>query len=158
MTASLSDWDDTEPVDQVDEDLDVVVERYDLDDEDDDASVLYYGSVDEFVREFLFPLYRRRIDGDRANGSTSFRWDPQWWNHPEAVARLEALWRAWEHLRQDPSLGLSVWFRDHADHHMPILLSQFGPFRSSDHKATPDGGPLPYDAPPAGLYPDLRAH
>lgn len=155
MKAPLSDWDDTEPVD---EDLDVVVERYDLDNEDDDAPVLYYGSVDEFVREFLCPLYRRRIAGDRANGSTSFRWDPQWWNHPEAVARLEALWRAWEHLRQDPSLGLSVWFRDHADHHMPILLSQFGPFRSSDHKAAPDGGPLPYDPPPAGLYPDLRAH
>ncbi|MGI8558855.1 MAG: DUF4913 domain-containing protein [Solirubrobacteraceae bacterium] len=49
-------------------------------------------------------------------------WCPQWWRHAEAVARLESLWRAWEHLRHDAAPGLSVWFRDHADHHLTILL------------------------------------
>ena len=59
-------------------------------------------------------------------------WCPQWWRHAEAVARLEALWRAWEHLRQDAATGLSVWFRDHADHHMTILLDADGPFKGCD--------------------------
>lgn len=32
-------------------------------------------------------------------------------------------------LRQDPTTGISVWFRDHADHHMAVLLDpDSGPF------------------------------
>ena len=86
------------------------------------------------MQEWLFPVYRRSVLGhDRV-------WCPQWWRHAEAVARLESLWRAWEHLRQDAATGLSVWFRDHADHHMTILLDADGPFkgcdgRHSDHPA-----------------------
>ncbi|WP_306914878.1 MULTISPECIES: DUF4913 domain-containing protein [unclassified Arthrobacter] len=45
-----------------------------------------------------------------------------WYFHPEAVSRVEALWRAWEHLRLDGATGISVWFKDHADHHMSVLL------------------------------------
>ena len=78
------------------------------------------------MHEWLFPVYRRSILGhDRV-------WCPQWWRHAEAVARLESLWRAWEHLRQDAATGLSVWFRDHADHHMTILLDADGPFKGCD--------------------------
>ena len=64
------------------------------------------------------------------------------------------LWRAWEHLRLDGSTGLSVWFKDHADHHMSVLLSADGPFKG----CTPDDGhraklaPLPCEEPPAGLF------
>ena len=83
-----------------------------------DPPGLYYLTLGEWVAEWLFPVYRRSVRGhDRA-------WCPQWWKHAEAVARLEALWRAWEHLRQDPATGLSVWFRDHADHHMTVLLGR----------------------------------
>ena len=70
--------------------------------------------------------------------------------------RLEALWRAFEHLRRDPALGMSVWLRDHADHHLPILMSNFGPFRRSEDKVD-DGAPLPYFAPPKGLFIDVRS-
>jgi len=68
-------------------------------------------------------MYRRPLGGQ---GVT---WCPEWWRHAEAIARLEALWRAWEHLRLDPATGMSVWFRDHADHHMGVLLSADGPFK-----------------------------
>jgi hypothetical protein len=51
----------------------------------------------------------------------------EWWKHADAIARLEALWRAWEHLRQDPHAGMSVWFRDHADHHMEADAVARGP-------------------------------
>ncbi|WP_353710631.1 DUF4913 domain-containing protein [Arthrobacter sp. K5] len=42
---------------------------------------------------------------------------------------LEALWRAWEFLRLEGTAGMSVWWSDHADHHMSVLLSTDGPFK-----------------------------
>ena len=118
--------------------------------EDDD---LYFVDVDAWVRGWLIPTWERRIDGQRADGASGFRWSARWWDHPEAVFRLEALWRAWEALRLDAGTGMSVWLRDHADHHMPLLLSKYGPFRRSE-EAVPDGDPLPY-APPAYVRTDL---
>jgi hypothetical protein len=118
----------------------------------DDAPALMYGSVDEFVREYLRYMYTRPVGG----GNARYRWAGDWWRHPEAVARLEGLWRSWEHLRQDPATGASTWWRDHADHHMTILLSPDGPFARSKDTCDP-GEPLPYTEPPAGWFPDLRS-
>lgn len=112
---------------------------------------LYYGSVDEFVRDFLVPVFSRQV-GDRA----ARRWSAEWWRNPEAIVRLEALWRSWEHLRLDPATGMSVWLRDHADHHLGVLWDTEGPFAKSTDQARP-GDPLPYTAPPEGLFPDVRA-
>lgn len=111
---------------------------------------LYYGSVDEFVRDFLVPVFSRQV-GDRA----ARRWSAEWWRNPEAIVRLEALWRSWEHLRLDPATGMSVWLRDHADHHLGVLWDTEGPFAKSTNQARP-GQPLPYTAPPEGLFPDVR--
>lgn len=111
---------------------------------------LFYGSVDEFVREYLIKVYRRPVG---AQGG--MKWSARWWEYPEALSRLDALWRAWEHLRLDPATGMSVWWRDHADHHMPALLSPNGPFAASDDQ-NKRGESLPYEAPPAGLFPDMR--
>ena len=114
---------------------------------------LYYGSVDEFVREYLIGAYRRRIDGQQRV------WAANWWEYDEAVIRLDALWRAWEKLRQDASTGMSVWWRDHADHHMGVLLSPDGPFagvKETDENRNKKGEPLPYTPPPEGLFPDER--
>lgn len=115
---------------------------------------LYYGSVDEFVREYLRQVYRRAING------RSRVWAARWWEYDEAVIRLEALWRSWEHLRLDPSTGMSVWWRDHADHHMAVLMDPDGPFAAADTSADNNharkGAPLPYEAPPGGLFSDAR--
>ncbi|WP_422117706.1 DUF4913 domain-containing protein [Brachybacterium sp. UNK5269] len=114
---------------------------------------LVYGSVDEFVREYLRHVYRRQTSDHRV-------WAARWWEYDEAVIRLEALWRAWEHLRLDPSTGMSVWWRDHADHHMAVLMDPEGPFASAerygDENEALKGAPLPYEAPPEGLFPDAR--
>ena len=112
---------------------------------------LHFESVDEFVREYLRKVYRRRIDGRHRY------WAAQWWRYDEAVIRLEALWRAWEHLRLDPALGMSIWWRDHADHHLPILMSVDGPFASapeSPENRCKLGEPLPYQPPPPGMFPN----
>lgn len=105
---------------------------------------LFYPDVATFVADFLLPMYAR----------SSRTWCPQWWRHAEGIYRLEALWRAWEHLRLDPATGASVWLRDHADPHMAVLLHSDGPFKG----CTPDAGhrartkPLPADPPPRGLF------
>ena len=68
----------------------------------------------------------------------------------EAGVDVQALWRAWEALRLDATTGMSVWWRDHADHHLPILLSPDGPFARCAARAhqTP---PIPY--PPTPPHP-----
>jgi hypothetical protein len=90
-------------------------------------------------------------------GRADYRWSARWWESAEAIARLEAMWRAWEHLRMDASTGTSVWLRDHADHHLGVLMSPTGPWALSKDTAGPDE-PLPYEAPPEGLFPDVRDH
>jgi Domain of unknown function (DUF4913) len=84
---------------------------------------LYYPTLMAYVTEYLTPLYRRSVSG------TATTWCAQWWKHAEGITRLEALWRSWEHLRQNPHTGMSDWLRDHADHHMAVLLSADGPFK-----------------------------
>lgn len=84
---------------------------------------LMYPNLGAFVEDYLSIAYARDIDN-----RTTY-WCPEWWRHPEALARLDALWRAWEHLRHDNALGPSLWWRDHADHHMPALLGAEGPFK-----------------------------
>ena len=112
---------------------------------------LFFGSVDDFVREKLRYTHARRVGPQGSN-----RWDTNWCKYPEAISRLDALWRAWEALRLDGTFGRSTWWRDHADHHMRILLSPDGPFATSrSHNS--EGEPLPYNPPPAGMFVDVRS-
>lgn len=101
-----------------------------------------------WVREWLRHNYKRRIS--KGSGNV---WAADWWRYPEAVSRIESLWRAWEHLRLDPATGMSVWFRDHADHHMRVLMDpDWGPF--GKHGATTNDvtDPLPHEDPPEGFF------
>lgn len=100
-----------------------------------------------FVEDYLVHVYAHEI---RAQ-ITEPRWCPCWWEHPEAVARVEALWKAFEVQRLDAGTGMSVWFRDHADPCMAVLLAASGPFSQCDaenHKVRP---PLPVVAAPDWL-------
>lgn len=115
----------------------------------EDAPSLVFATVDLFVQEHLALNYRRNL-----NVQGGHTWCPEWWRHGEAISRLEALWRAWEDLRRDGKTGMSSWWRDHADHHMQILLSTDGPFKgcSVDKGHNPRLEPLPCIPPPAGLF------
>ena len=107
----------------------------------------YFATLPEWIEQWLLPVYRRSVRGHERV------WCPEWWRHPEAVARLDALWRAWEHLRLDAATGLSVWFRDHADHHMTILMAADGPFKGCDGKHSDRPvEPLPSTPPPQGMF------
>ncbi|GAA3883727.1 DUF4913 domain-containing protein [Streptomyces sedi] len=76
-----------------------------------------------WVDDILLPTYGREI-------STQAPWCPWWPQHPEAVARLHALWLSWrQHIAPDagPS-GPAIWHRDFLDHTMAQLRSPGGPF------------------------------
>ncbi|MEU4315377.1 DUF4913 domain-containing protein [Nocardia sp. NPDC024068] len=110
---------------------------------------MVYDNVGEFVQKYLISVYRRQV-----SDLSDTVWCPEWWKHPEAFARLDALWRAWEHYRQDGATGMSVWFLDHADKHMKVLLDPKGPFKycsvRNGHKDMLI--PLPVGEPPEGLF------
>ncbi len=116
----------------------------------DDELELFYPHVAAFVEDRLVYLYARRL-------GQQFVWCPEWYRHAEALSRLDSLWRAWEHLRLDPALGMSVWWRDHADPNMRALLDPDGPFAAcrGQHSEYPIP-PLPVEEPPAGLFFDQR--
>lgn len=112
----------------------------------DEATPLVYDSLDDFVREVICQVFRRTV-GPRA----SFRWASDWWNYPEAWVRLEAIWRAWEHLHHDPNLGVSVWMRDHADYHLAALWTPTTGVFTYSEETNDRNAPLPY----APLPPEL---
>ncbi|SEJ77795.1 protein of unknown function [Arthrobacter sp. yr096] len=114
------------------------------------APVLVYGSAEEFLHEQLLPTYVRSVTGKSA------KWCVEWYFHPEAVSRVAALWRAWEHLRLDPATGMSVWWKDHADHHMRVLLDPQGPCYNCDMKEHREPEHLEPRKAPAGWFPDVR--
>ncbi|SIS23201.1 DUF4913 domain-containing protein [Williamsia sterculiae] len=82
-----------------------------------------FDSVYAFVEEHLVYVYVRDVITD-----PEFRWCPQYMDHPEVMDRFEALWRAYEQLRQDPGTGMSTWWIEHADRQMAVIFHEKGPF------------------------------
>lgn len=82
------------------------------------------GALADWVAKVLVPVYGREP------GSLA-PWCPQWWEHPEAIARLHGLWLAWQELT-DPEtggrLGPALWHRDYLDPCMAQLRDAAGPF------------------------------
>lgn len=101
--------------------------------------------VEEWFDQYFRFLYRRKID---ARGRM---WASEWWRSAEAIARLEAIWRAWEVARLEPGTGISLWFQQHADYHMEFLMDpKTSPFvRSTDTAEVDD--PLPHTPVPSGM-------
>ncbi|WP_408669749.1 DUF4913 domain-containing protein [Sanguibacter biliveldensis] len=113
-------------------------------------STLYFEYVDEFVREYLIHHYKRPSPtaahqrcGHRNGGATKKR------STDQKISR-----RAWDFLRLDPSTGMSLWWRDHAEHHIVTLPGPGGPFRGASGKSD-RGEPLPYTAHPAGFFSNI---
>jgi hypothetical protein len=87
-----------------------------------------------WVAHWLCPNLEREI-------KRTFEWCPSWWDHPEAVQRIEALWRAWESLRLEGGTGMNTWWVDHADPQLAQLCNpDIGPF---GHCHTTHGRDIP---------------
>ncbi|MCX5246771.1 DUF4913 domain-containing protein [Streptomyces sp. NBC_00201] len=111
---------------------------------------LFYGNVNEFVVDRLVYLLTPPAP---ASGRV---WCTEWYRHAQALSRLDSLWRAWEMLRFDPSLGMSNWWLHHADPHWAALTDPVtGPFAQcvGGHRAP---APVQVMEPPDGLFFDQR--
>ncbi|AEN10804.1 MULTISPECIES: DUF4913 domain-containing protein [unclassified Streptomyces] len=88
-------------------------------------------ALTDWVNYLFLPVYGREI-------STMRPWCAQWHEHPEAVARLHALWLAWQQFT-DTEAGLSgpsTWHRDHLDQTLAHLRAPDGPFAACTTSAT----------------------
>lgn len=89
----------------------------------DDFQLVYQNSIDWFEQYWCY-VYRRE---------TSTRaplWCEAWWKHPEALTRIELMWRSWEAARQsDPMTGVAAWMVNIADPMMAQLFSPDGTFK-----------------------------
>ncbi|MFZ3476052.1 DUF4913 domain-containing protein [Streptomyces sp. 2.9] len=71
------------------------------------------------------------VPGYLAEPSSDARWCHLWFEHPVAVARLHALWLAWQELTDPASCGYtgpSTWHRDHLDPCLRELRPSTGPY------------------------------
>jgi hypothetical protein len=85
-----------------------------------------------WTHHVLLPVYGREI-------SSSDPWCPRWWEHPEAVAQLHALWLAWQELTDHSGglMGPLNWHRDCLGPVMNSLRDPSGPFagcKSGSHR------------------------
>lgn len=110
---------------------------------------MLFASVDVFVRAYVAPNWRHRL-GPRSH------WCAQWWRHPEAVGRFEALWEAFEVMRLEPAPAWSSFLRDHFDHHLTMLTCEGGTFdgcAATRHEQVHDPAPvLLVDPAPEALF------
>jgi len=112
---------------------------------DEEAYAAELEALRFWVDNLLLPTYGREVTTNRP-------WCRQWYEHPEAVARLHALWLAWQQLT-DIEAGLTgpnTWHRDHLDPTLIQLRAPDGPFAACttnpgrpNHRllATPQSGP-----------------
>ncbi|MGN9763080.1 DUF4913 domain-containing protein [Streptomyces sp. SD31] len=94
----------------------------------------------EWVEGVLVPGYLGEPSADQ-------RWCHLWFEHTPAVARLHALWLAWQELTDPATCGYtgpSVWHRDHLDPCLRELRGPGGPFKGCtkgehqiDHRMPP---------------------
>jgi hypothetical protein len=119
---------------------------------------LRYRTLPAFVEQYLANVYRREVSERGVEGTR--RWCPCWWDHGEAVARFDALWSAFEQLRQGTGPEMATWWTQYADPIMAAVLDPHGPFeycsvREGHRAAMPV---LPTVAPPEGLFEDGHAY
>lgn len=104
-----------------------------------------FGNVEEWVNGWFVRVFARHPGPNR-------RWCARWWDHPEAIHRLEDLWRSWEALRLKEDLGMSTWLREHLDPQRDRLMADGGPFHSCDESQHHRPPELPTTAAPAGFW------
>lgn len=86
-----------------------------------------FASLPLFVEQFVLPNWVHHLGENYAG-----RWCRQWWEHAEALTRLEAVWEAFEVMRREPAPSFSTWLRDHLDPHMRSLSDPNGAFYRCD--------------------------
>ncbi|MFD4444387.1 DUF4913 domain-containing protein [Nocardia sp. NPDC058519] len=119
---------------------------------------LHHARLDLFVEKYIAHTYRREVSRKGTEGK--IRWCPQWWDHAEAVGRLDALWMAWEEMRLGEGSEMAAWWTQFADPLMAALFDPEGVFKycsvADGHR--PSMKVLPTVPAPQGWFQDGHAH
>jgi hypothetical protein len=114
------------------------------------STELYHPNVYDFFTDrlaYLVPL---------PPAESGLAWCAEWFRHAQALSRLDAVWRAWEHLRLEPALGIANWWTHYVDPHMRALMDPVaGPFARC-RNGHENSEPLPSAPAPEGLFSDQR--
>ncbi len=85
-----------------------------------------FDSLEDWYQQVLAVTVQRRLEAAQEGTLT---WCPHWWEHPEGIARLEALWRAWEVCRFLDGEAPARWWWQHHDPIFAVLSHpKLGPF------------------------------
>ncbi len=112
----------------------------DRDDQEEEPRPVF-SAVEFWVEEIFAKTYIRDLGPES-------RWCARWWAHPEAVARLFALWSTWErayrreHAVPADDTAMATWIRDYLDRLLPPLMSSRGPFAACRPEEHIDQEPL----------------
>lgn len=109
-----------------------------------------FRDLDAFMREYLTQVVERRVV---AGPKAGVYWCSSWWEHPEAISRLYALWREWEKARVEDTM--SMWWIHHLDPHLAALTAEYGPFCKCDPDIHKPVETLPADRAPAEVLAQL---
>jgi hypothetical protein len=104
-----------------------------------------YPSLEKWVTDHFAPTFARAL-------TPTTRWCAAWWDHAEAISRLEGLWRTWEVARLEPLAGIATWYRDYLDPQLAVLLSPTGPFHGCTADRHEAAKPLPLSLAPDGHW------
>ncbi|WP_280301127.1 DUF4913 domain-containing protein [Nocardia neocaledoniensis] len=119
---------------------------------------LRFERLDLFVEQYVANMYRREVS--RRGTEAKIRWCPQWWDHGEAVGRLDALWTAFEQMRLGEGSEMAAWWTQFADPLMAALFDIEGVFKycsvTEGHNTTMKR--LPTVPAPQGWFQDGHAH
>ncbi|MGW3415611.1 DUF4913 domain-containing protein [Streptomyces sp. NPDC000888] len=134
LVKKLTGGDDTEPGEASADDEEAAVDEEDSEDEwqyppfilllDPPEYDTELRGLTEWVEGVLVPGYL-------AEPSADAKWCHLWFEHTVAIARLHAVWLAWQELTDPASCGYtgpSVWHRDHLDPALRELRGSSGPF------------------------------
>ncbi|MBP2388383.1 hypothetical protein JOF47_003956 [Paeniglutamicibacter kerguelensis] len=85
------------------------------------------------------------------------KWAPNWFDYPEAVTLVQALWLMWEQMRLDGPQAILVFYRGYFYPMMDRLTGPEGPFHAFGATTNPQlPEPWATTAAPAGNFPRRR--
>ncbi len=87
-----------------------------------------FATLYTWVHIHIATITERKVSKGSSESGTGVRWCTRWYDHAEAIARLEALRRAWEEHVVQPGASMSTWYLSHYDPHITALTGPGGPF------------------------------
>jgi len=106
------------------------------DDQPTEPAPFDFATLYAWVHIHVATITERKISKSSESG-IGVRWCTQWYEHDEAIARLEALRRTWEEHVAQPGAAMSNWYIHHYDPHLGALTPPRRPVLAMQPRTPP---------------------